>query len=143
MLAWPIYAMNQRRNIRDMPFRRRHDGITVLERLEEVQIWSTIVTILTVCLVLPGGLVKQALMATILALIQRAQDLRDALWGPLLDIEDGITFCGEYALLVMWYRLHSPALLPACKSSLDAIIHNFQEFLITPLISSICITRAK
>ena len=70
-----------------MPFRRRHDGITVLERLEEVQIWSTIVTILTVCLVLPGGLVKQALMATILAMIQRAQDLRDALWGPLSDID--------------------------------------------------------
>ena len=48
---------------------------------------NTVVAILTVCLVLPGGLVKQALMATILAMIQRAQDLRDALWGPLSDID--------------------------------------------------------
>lgn len=145
---------NTRRNIRDMPVRRRHDGMTVLERMAETRLWKTIVTMLQVTLLLPIGFMKVVLVHFCLLLIGEALSMRRAVWNPvdpinlqnsnrtidsfsdeecyqtmrfrkaelfvlrdkfnfppLIVLENGTSFTGEYALCLMLYRLHYPCTL--------------------------------
>lgn len=150
--------MNERRNVRDMPFRRRHEGITVLERLEELELWTTIVCLLQVAVVLPAGIIKQAMLLVVQIMMETGFNMRSMLWGGLtpidtaysnrnidsfsdeflyrhmrfhkddlhklyehigiphvLILDNGITCSGEYALLILLYRLHFPCTLASME----------------------------
>lgn len=73
----------QRRNVRNMPFRRRHDGLSVLERLAESKLWMTILTMLQICLMLPLGFLKVAFCQMCIALVAQAAQVRQLAWNPL------------------------------------------------------------
>lgn len=150
--------MAERRNVRNMPYRHRQDGLTPLERVEEYRLWQIVLNLLTVYVVYPVGAVKDAILALAVIVLMRAQSLRHLIAGSLNHIDknlsnrgidtfsdeflyrhmrfrrshliillaklnvpnviivsNGITCSGEYALLLMLYRLHYPCTLASME----------------------------
>lgn len=120
--------------------------------------WQTIVSLLTVCVVLPAGFIKNALVAITVVIMNKAFALRTLVLGELdhvdkahsnrgiesfsdeflyrhmrlravhaqqlfaqlgfpnvVILDNGLTFSGEYAFLVMLYRLHYPCTLASMQ----------------------------
>jgi hypothetical protein len=73
----------QRRDVRDMPYRRRHEGMSVLEKGAEWKLWATIATMLQLCVALPAGLMQLAVYQFIVLMIGHAAAMRAAAWNPL------------------------------------------------------------
>ena len=106
---------NERRSIGQMPYRRRQDGLCGMERREELQLWTMIISILTVLAaaannpllnhVVAGGLVLVG------AMIAQATALRTMAWNRH-DRIDKVTFPCHMYFLSCPFSLSS-ALLPA------------------------------
>lgn len=143
-----------------MPYRRRHDGLTPNERHDELNLWQTILSLLTFCTVLPVGAMRDVFLRIVTHLIQGAINLRQLAWDVLDPIntahrnrgfnsftreesyrhlrfnhEDlptmmeklgfpivfktdaGNTCSGEYAMLLLLYRLHYPSTLAGLQKT--------------------------
>ena len=74
---------NGRRSVGGMPYRRRHSGITVLESLQEVKLWRTLVVLLNICILLPAGMMKMAMVQLCVAIMNKAQSMRTLAWNAL------------------------------------------------------------
>jgi len=66
-----------------MPYRRRHEGLTPIQRYEEKKIWQLIVTLLSVCMIFSYSLLRAGLIAIICSLICYAKELRQTVWDAL------------------------------------------------------------
>lgn len=73
-----------RRDIRDMPVRRRHLGMTVLQRMDEKKLYALILLGLSMAVNFPAWRIHLVGLATALILI--AQYIRTVLWPPLLPV---------------------------------------------------------
>jgi hypothetical protein len=146
--------MEEIRNIRDMDYRRRQYGLTVLERVTEVRLWSVVVALFAAASVIPHSPQKTIVIAVSLIVMSVAHGMREHI-ARLLDpidrthrdrgiasfseeeayrdlrfhlrdlpimleklafprrmtVSNGLVVSGEYAMLLMMYRLHYPSTL--------------------------------
>ena len=79
---WPN---NDRRNIRDMPTRRRYLGMTIIERMDERRLYALALSILTIVVHLPAFQIRPFLLLGTL-LITIAHLMRTVLWPPLMPV---------------------------------------------------------
>ena len=71
-----------RRPIGQMPFRRRHDGLSALERREEQQLLATAVSLLGIVALSPL-LIQPIILALAIAILTKAAAMRVIIWNPL------------------------------------------------------------
>ena len=88
LLCDEINQMERRQNIRDQGVRRRQWGLTIVERIAENNLWTTIVALLTVIAALPPGhAFINRLMGIIVVLIIAATSLREQIIQTLDPID--------------------------------------------------------
>jgi hypothetical protein len=78
--------MNGRRNTRDMPMRRRHEGLTPLERMEEQSLLKGAISLLQLTLTLVGTplvWICIPLLALAQVLVAHAVAMRAHVWSKL------------------------------------------------------------
>ena len=71
---------NTRRNIRDMPYLRRQDGFSALDRLKELAIWRIALSLLTMARNLPPSLYTFYLYCFGVILVRMASNARRMVW---------------------------------------------------------------
>ena len=81
----------ERRSIGQMPYRRRQDGLSALERQEEHDLWANAVAILTLLIAVANNPLHNHILvagtALVAALIARATAMRTIAWNAHAPID--------------------------------------------------------
>ena len=75
-----------RRNVRDMPYRRRHDGLNAADRSRLKDLCNLIVSTLGQAVQLPMGMLQFGLLLFVASLIAIVQSMYDYNWHPVVSV---------------------------------------------------------
>ena len=87
-LNMAYWDRNVARNVRDMPYRRRHQGLTALERYNLSELISNAIQVLTVSLFIPVGFAWHAFIFIGVGMLAIARDTRLTAWNALDHVDE-------------------------------------------------------